>query len=253
MPAERPPDSPADGHDRPAQAAALAPRWGLGDAAAGFLVALLLSAILAGVWTGATGEEELSLGGQALAELGLWTGLVGCVVLAAKRKGSGRLDTDFGFTARWVDVPMGAVVGALAHEVLVPIVAFLMRPLVGEPDISGPAEELFEKATGLSAAILVLFVVVGAPLVEELFFRGLVLRSLQRRVGAVAAILLCGVLFGLAHPQPLDADALALLMVSLAAFGAVLAVLAVRTGRLGAPIVAHATFNAWTAVFLLAK
>jgi len=41
-----------------------------------------------------------------------------------------------------------------------------------------------------------------------------------------------------------------LVMVSLTVFGAVLATLAVRTGRLGPGIVAHATFNLFTVVFL---
>lgn len=245
-------DRPVEGDPRPTRAA-VTPRWGLGDAAAGFLVGLVLSAVVALIWTGATGDEELSLGGQALSEIGLWAGLVGCVVVASKYKGSGRLDRDFGFAGRWVDVPLGVVVGVLSHEVLLPAIAFLLRPLLGEPDVSGPAEELFEKASGVSSAILFLFVVVGAPLVEELFFRGLVLRSLQRRVGAVGAVVLCGVLFGLAHPQPLEAEALALIMISLAALGAVLAAVAVRTARLGAPIVAHAVFNAWTAITLLTR
>jgi len=39
--------------------------------------------------------------------------------------------------------------------------------------------------------------------------------------------------------------------ISLAAFGAVLAALAVRSGRLGPSIVAHATFNAFTVVYVL--
>ncbi len=51
--------------------------------------------------------------------------------------------------------------------------------------------------------MLVLVAVVFAPLVEELFFRGLLLRSLQRRVGTGRAVALSSVLFGLAHPQPL--------------------------------------------------
>ena len=246
MSAERPPE----GDNRPVAGAA-EPRWGLGDAAGGFLVALVLSFTLASIWLDATDKEELSLGGQALAELGLWAGLVGCVVFASKRKGRGRLDADFGFAARWVDVPLGAVVGVLGQVVLVPTVAFLLRPLLGEPDVSGPAEELFEKTSGFSTVVLFAFVVVGAPLVEELFFRGLLLRAFWRRFGSTAAIVASAVLFGLAHPQPLSVKGLALLMITLAALGVVLAVLTVRTGRLGAAILAHAAFNGWTATELL--
>ncbi len=90
-------------------------------------------------------------------------------------------------------------------------------------------------------------------MVEELFFRGLLLRALQRRVGTVGAVVLSSVLFGLAHPQPLEAAALALVMISLAALAVVLATLVVKTGRLGPAILAHAAFNAWTAVQLLTR
>jgi len=58
-------------------------------------------------------------------------------------------------------------------------------------------------------------------------------------------------LFGLAHFQDVSAGGL-VLVTSLFAFGVVLAVLAVRSGRLGPGIWAHATFNAFTVVVLLA-
>ncbi len=83
----------------------------------------------------------------------------------------------------------------------------------------------------------------GAPLVEELFFRGLLLRSIQKRLGSTWAIVGSSVFFGLAHPQDLPFDAQIVIMASLAAFGAALAALAVKTGRLGPGIVAHASFN----------
>ncbi len=53
---------------------------------------------------------------------------------------------------------------------------------------------------------LVLIAVVGAPLVEELFFRGLLLRSIEKRLGWVWAIVGSSVFFGLAHPQDLPVE-----------------------------------------------
>jgi membrane protease YdiL (CAAX protease family) len=243
-------EGPAEGERRLPPAAARR-WWGLGDAAAGFAIGLVLSAVVATVWLAATGDDELDLGGQALSQLGLWAGMLGCVVWASRRKGSGTLAGDFGFVGRWVDVVVGVVVGLLCQLVLVPVVAFLMRPFLGRPDISGPAEDLFEKAEGPATPILVLFVVVGAPVVEELFFRGLVLRSLERRFGALAAVLVSSAVFGMAHPQPLETKGLVLVMITLTALGCVLGALVVRTGRLGPSILAHATFNAWTAALLL--
>jgi membrane protease YdiL (CAAX protease family) len=229
-------------------------RWGLGYALAGAFIGLVLSNVLASAWLAAhPGVEDLSLGGIALAQIGLWVGLVGAPLLASRWHGSGRPVEDFGLRGRTVDLLTGTVVGVLSQVVLVPTIAFLMRPLVGRPDVSGPVEELIESGTGLSLAILVLSVTVAAPLVEELFFRGLVLLSIQRRLGIVWAVVLSSVLFGLAHPQDLPPAGLVLVMVSLAVFGVVLAVLTVRTRRLGPAIVAHAVFNAWTVGSLLLR
>lgn len=230
-----------------------APRWGLGDAFAGFAAGIVLSGIIASVWLAAhKGAKDLSLGGQGLAEIGLWVGLAGSCVVAARLKGSGRISEDFGFRGRPSDLGLGLVVGVLAQAVMLPVIALVLRPLLGNPKVSGPVQDLIDAAHGPGLVVLILFVAVGAPVVEELFFRGLVLRSLSRRFGDVPAIVMSGILFGLAHPQPLSFKAQVLVMVSLAALGVVLATLAVRTGRLGPTIVAHATFNAWTLVVLLA-
>lgn len=218
----------------------------------GFVVGLVLSSLFASVWLAANPDsEELSLGGQALASIGLWIGLVGTAVYSAKRRGSGSLREDFGLDARPVDLAIGAVAGVGAQVVLVPVVALLLRPLLGEPEVSGPVEDMVESAEGLGVVGLFLFIAVGAPIVEELFFRGLVLRALRKRAGTVVAVIGSSVLFGLAHPQDLPGDALALVMISLAVLAALFAVLVVRFGRLGPAIVAHAVFNAWTLVSVL--
>jgi len=220
------------------------PRWGLGDFLLGLTVGLLLSSVLAGIWLGVSGDEELSIGGKGFSQIGLWTGMVGSVVLASRRKGSGSLATDFGWSIRWVDVALGAAVAVGAVVVVVPGVALLLRPLLGNPEVSGPVKELVDESKGLALVGLVLVAVVGAPIVEELFFRGLLLRSIQNRLGPVWAIVGSSVMFGLSHPNDLPWKAQAMVMVALAVLGAALATLAVKTGRLGAPIVAHALFNA---------
>ncbi len=228
------------------------PGWGLGDAIAGVVAGLVLSSVVASAWLSAhPGAKDVSPGGEALSQLALWVGLFGAVLFASRRKGAGSLAADFGFAARPLDVPIGVATGVLAQVALLPGIALLMRPLVGDPDVSGPTKKLVESAHGVGTVVLVLFVAVGAPLVEELFFRGLIMRSLDRRFGPVGAVIVSSILFGLAHYLDLPAAGLALVMVSLAAFGAALATLALRTGRLGASVVAHATFNAWTVFFLL--
>jgi membrane protease YdiL (CAAX protease family) len=237
-------DRPVAGDERPAL------RWGLTYSVAGLIAGILLSSLAAGAWLAATGEADLSLGGLALSQIGLWIGLAGAAVCASRVHGSGRLGADLGLWMRPLDPLVGLVIGVVAQVGLVNLIAILLSPLVGHPDVSQEATDLVGKTHGVGLAGLILFVVIGAPIVEELFFRGLFLRSLQRRLPDWAAITLSGLLFGLAHLQDASAGGL-ILFVSLFAFGVVLAVAAVRSGRLGPGIWAHATFNAFTVAVLL--
>ena len=220
------------------------PRWGLGDAILGLVVGILLSSVLAGVWLGVSGDETLSIGGKAFSQMGLWIGLAGSPILATRRKGSGSLAVDFGWRFRPVDLALGAAAAVVAIVVVVPAVGLLLRPLLGDPNVSQPVKDLVEESRGTALIGLILIAVVGAPLVEELFFRGLLLRSIEKRLGAGWAIAGSSVFFGLAHPNDLPLEAQLLVMAALAALAVVLATLAVKTGRLGASIVAHAVFNA---------
>jgi membrane protease YdiL (CAAX protease family) len=176
----------------------------------------------------------------------LWLGLLGAPILAARRKGRGVVE-DFGLRARPLDVPVGVVIGVVSQLVLVPGVSVPWILLLGKDldQLSDSARELADKATDpLGVVLLVLIVVIGAPIVEELFFRGLLQRSLLRRTGPMAAVAISSFVFGLTHFQLLQFPALV-------AFGAVLGTLAVRTGRLGPGIVAHMSFNAVTVIALV--
>jgi membrane protease YdiL (CAAX protease family) len=216
-------------------------------------VGLVLTSLVASAWLGATGDDTLDLVGRAVSQLAFWVGLVGAPLLASRRKGTGSLAADFGFRLERGDVARGVGAGILAQLVLVPIVALLLRPLLGDPDVEGPVQDLVERARGAAFVGLLAFVVLGAAVVEELFFRGLLLRALQRRMGTAPAVVVAAVLFGLSHLQDLTPEGLALVMVSLTALGGLFGWLAVRYGRLGPAIVAHATFNAWTLLILATR
>src|SRR5690606_26443958 len=101
---------------------------------------------------------------------------------------------------------------------------------VGDLDVEGPARELTEMARSpVDAILLVLIVAVGAPVIEELFFRGLLLRSLERRVGSRVAIAGSALVFAAVHFQVVQFPALVM-------FGLVTGWLTVRSGRLGPAI-----------------
>ena len=127
-----------------------------------------------------------------------------------------------------------------------PLVTLPVLLLTGadQDDLEAPARELTDKATGAGVVLLVLVVVVMAPLAEEVFFRGMLQRTLRRRLPLWPAMLVTSALFAVSHFQALQLPALA-------AFGLVLSVLAHRSGRLGPPIWAHVGFNATTVVALL--
>lgn len=88
---------------------------------------------------------------------------------------------------------------------------------------------------GLALA-LVVFALVSAG-AEELFFRGLVQRGLERRLGAAAAIAIASAAFAAAHGDLVHAAAALPL-------GAYLGVLVWRDGSLGPALAAHALNNA---------
>lgn len=95
----------------------------------------------------------------------------------------------------------------------------------------------------LYLAAVVLGVVGVTPVVEELFFRGLALRAGERRWGTAFGVGFSTLLFALLHLEP-GVEAPLLLLLEIGVLGAVFAVLAIRTGRLGPSMVAHVVVNA---------
>ncbi len=87
---------------------------------------------------------------------------------------------------------------------------------------------------------MVLGVALFAPLVEELLFRGLLLRSLLRRTSPVAAVVISSVVFAAVHL--LDPNT-APLMAPLLLLAAISGIRAVRSGDLSQSILLHVGFN----------
>lgn len=225
------------------------PWWGLGDVAIGIVAALALSTVFTVLIYGVAGwsaDEKPPLWGVAILQVPLWVGLVGTVLWASRQKGLG-LREDFGWSMRWFDPLVGIAVGLVMQLVVMPLLYIPLLALFDRTaeDLEAPARSLADRATGpASWVVLVVIVVVGAPVVEELFYRGLLLRSLEKRgMASWAAVVVSGLLFGAMHFEGLQ-------FAGLFAFGVVLAAMVVRTGRLGPAIWAHAAFNAATVVSL---
>ena len=94
-------------------------------------------------------------------------------------------------------------------------------------------------------AVILFSVVVGAPITEELFFRGLTLRAIEKRLGKVWAVILSALIFTLPHWIGTDWRGTLTLFGSIFVVGLVLGAAAVITDRLSGPIIAHMIFNAF--------
>jgi len=219
------------------------PRWALGAAAIGWVSGMITGGLLVGIWVVATGQDSTSLGSLGVAQVGFWVGLLGAVVVTSRRGATGSLVRDFGLRFRPVDLPLGVAVGVVAQLLVVPLIYFPFRSVIDKGDLERPARELADRAHGPGFLVFAIVIAVGAPVVEELFYRGLLLRSLQRYLADGPAIVVSGLIFGASHFELLQLPALAFV-------GMVLAFLVVRTGRLGPAIWCHMAFNAITVVAL---
>ena len=95
-----------------------------------------------------------------------------------------------------------------------------------------------EAEARLSVAVLLVTSVVGAPLLEELFFRGMLQPLLGRR-SVVLGLVATAALFGIAHGSAAPFRAIPTFL-----HGVVLGAVVLRTGRLRAAVAVHALNNA---------
>jgi uncharacterized protein len=225
------------------------PRFTLGIALGAWVASFLLASIGGGIILALTGYADAKQGDYplwlvAVLQVPLWIGLGGSTWVVSRRWGTSDLVRDYGLDWEPVDL-LGIPIGILTQLVFVPVLYRLLW-FINTDDLSKPAENLTDKARGgLGAVLLVVLVVVCAPVIEELFFRGLVMRSISSRWSDGIAIVGSALLFGVSHFQLLQLPALVL-------FGLVAGYCAYRTGRLGMSIMAHMGFNG-TTVFLLLR
>lgn len=223
--------------------------WGLVEAGAGFLAGVVGGVVFTSAWAVVQGSSRTSLGMIAAGLLGLWTGYLATMTIVSRRKGTGHLAADLRLRLGGLKgLAVGALTGSTTGLLLVPLL-YVVLLSVGLLDqkaldqLSDPAERLLETAPGATFFLLALLVGVGAPLVEECFFRGFVQPAAVRRFGPVAGVVGTAAVFAGAHFQALQFPALFL-------FGLLLGLLAYRSGRIGPCVVAHVVFNGLTLVRL---
>jgi membrane protease YdiL (CAAX protease family) len=244
------------------------PRWGFIDVFVGAAGFILLSALV----------NQLSRLPAVLAQpqlqyaidqvLAGWLPLIAVVVIASRWRGRRSLGVDFGLRFRLLDIAVGVLAGVLLRFAAVGI-SEAVRVATNGPPVP------YTGTVGPDPAWFVLTAIVAAslitPVIEELFFRGLVQRAIhnaviggpdrvrardydpdaapavsprRRRVAGVVAVLGSALVFVLYHlgAAP-DSPAAVSRLVELLVVGIVLGLLALFTGRLGPSIIAHAMFN----------
>ena len=160
---------------------------------------------------------------------------------ASRHWGTGRVGVDVGLTPRFADIGWGPVIwlGAVGAQVAVgAVVVALGVPLVSNTE---GLDEISADRTYVVS--LVISAVVAAPIVEEMVFRGVVMRGLHRRMPMMAVVPVQGVLFGFAHVDPARGVGNIGLVLVLSGVGVAFGVAAALLGRIGPTIVAHAIFN----------
>lgn len=250
----------------------LAPRWGVREAVIAWIASVFVSIFFVqgvlsignftartpvrpGGYIGravaqrANGDEivnnSLPLIWQMISLVPGWIVLLGVAWYVAGVLGLDRRGWHIGKTLS--DIPLGFASGIFIQIPVLVMVGILMSALLEDFTPSGRAQTLVDGASAspIAAVALVLGVAVGAPIVEELFYRGIVQGALVERFGWVG-VFMASIIFGAVHLSVIE-------FFPLTVVGLGFGLLAYGTGRLLPAIIAHMTFNAYTLVFLFAS
>jgi len=182
----------------------------------------------------------------ALSALGLWLPFM-VMLRAVARRSQSNFREYFGLRFAKTDLA-GVPLGIFCQVVLMNAVNWPLNKWL--PDIFNPqrvesrARDLVDAAHGAWFIVLAVVVVVGAPLVEELVYRGFIQSGLQSRIGSTWGLVITAAWFTVVHLEPIEFP-------GLFAFAIVLGFCYQRTQRVGLSMVTHLAFNA-TGLLLVA-
>ena len=216
--------------------------WGLFDALVGFpiIVIFTLSAVLL-IDTALGGYENLSF---AVSTLAFQAIVLAWPVAVSMSKGHGPR-RDFGLKFDGLSDFIAAVVLGLALLMLAGLVGGFATWAVG---LENGAEASNTGALSSSRGTiwlwpLIFSTVIGAPIAEELFFRGLVLGAIKKRFGSILAVIGSSIAFTVPHYTGSTLEGSIVLFAVIGAIGLCLGAYRVRTGRVLPVMIAHGVFN----------
>lgn len=222
-------------------------RWGIPDFVSIYVAGLVGSIVLGTVGLGFEGLPDtpgaLALGLMVLGQYAVW---VAGLFVVSRVKGLGTWAADFGVRLRlrrlWV-VFAGVFLQWACALLVLPITVLV------KGDNQQIVDEL-QDASGAKLAVLIVTAVLAAPVLEEILFRGLLLRALRRRMSVWPAIVVSSLVFACVHLLDFKIGTVASVP-ALFAFGVVSAVCACWAGDLSLSIPLHVGFNLVTVLAIV--
>ncbi len=219
----------------------------MGTWSAAWIVGTLVAAPAMIALLGASLGDDLTIPQLSAASAATWAVMIAALVVASRRFGTGDPVADYAATFRPIDL-VGIPLGVATQLAFVPVLYLPLRAwwpdTFSDERIEERAQDLADRAGGWLTVLLVVVVVVGAPLVEEFVYRGLLQRSVTSTIGAGFGLVSTSLWFALVHFSPVEYPGLLLA-------GIVFGGCVVLTGRIGPAIVTHAAFNAAGLVVVL--
>jgi len=172
-----------------------------------------------------------------------WFGMGGWPWLISRLRGNG-VRLDFGMRVRWADIGWGVLFG-IGALVAASIIAVALTAIFGEFDSSAGEVATALNEFPVARFLFALAVAFGAPIVEELCYRGLLITSLLKRgMSRWLAVVISAALFAAMHLEPIR-------FVLLFAIGLILGWARVHRNNTTTSIVAHMINNLPGAVGIL--
>jgi membrane protease YdiL (CAAX protease family) len=237
------PQWPIDPADAPPPAGNQAARWPMWTAFVAVITALVVGNILGGIVIGIAAAatdantDDLPVAWSMIANGVFQLALLGTAYFFARTYGGVSAER-FGWrTARFWPTLGWAVLALLAYYIFQ---AIWISALNLQNETDQITDKLKDDPTTATVALIAVFAVVIAPIVEETFFRGYVFTALRTSLPTGWAALITGLIFGAVHGfgSPIG------FLPPLAVLGIVLCLVYWKTGSLLPCIALHLTNNA---------
>ena len=216
------------------------PTWGMGDVVISLVGAIGLSLVVSLGLMSQNIDPENGWG-LIIAFSSPWLAMAGWPIIATTIKGNGP-KIDLGLIAPRTHLRLGFVAG-LASLAAASVMALIVTRFTGP--LSSTAGDIGVNQSGIVLVIFVLMAMFGAPIVEEIAFRGLLFGALAKaHVNEHLVVVITALVFALFHFEPKR-------FLILFIIGMILGEVRRRTGSTSAAIVAHVVNNTPAALFIL--